>query len=219
MTFTATRSKSMRSWRAVALVAACGAIAAAASAQAPQSHGKATELVIIQYEKLVQEGEFLTPEGWKRLSKLYAQSKPFPGDGTISLMSTGGSLGEMWVNGDHAEVDTKWTDYFGSITPSLRYKPPTGPPGVMTGYVFHLVYTNKHTDIGADGKTIREITGPWEWKIEEPQNTRWTTVRKAIEYLTEMRDKTDDPAIQKNADKTILALKHMHIGCGTASAC
>jgi hypothetical protein len=208
----------MRLLRSTLVILTMGTIPAAA--QAPQSNGKATEMVVIQYEKLVEEGAFLTPEGWKKLGKLFAQSKPFPGDGTISLMSTGGSLGEMWINGDHAEVDTKWTDYFGSITPSLRFKPPTDdPPVVMTGYVFHLVYTNKHTDIGANGRIMSEVTGPWEWKIEEPQNTRWTTVRKAIEYLTQMRGNSDDPAIQKNADKTILALKHMHVGCGRASAC
>jgi hypothetical protein len=189
-------------------------------AQTPQSHGKPTEQVVIQYEKLVAKGAFLTPEGWKMAGKLYDRSDAFPRHGEIFLMSTGGSLGENWVHGDRAEVETKWTDYDGTIDSALRYKPPKfNFPVTMTAYTFHLVYTNKHRDIGRKGETIREVTGPWEWKIEEPLMKRWTTVNRAIEYVSLMRDKIDDPAIKKNADKTIAALKRMGKPCGNASAC
>jgi len=88
----------------------------------------------------------------------------------------------------------------------------------MTVYVFRLVYTNKHTDIGANGKMKREITGVSEWKIEEPPIARWTTVDRAIEYVSLMRDKSDDPLIKKNADKAVANLKHLSKGCGSARA-
>lgn len=61
--------------------------------------------------------------------------------------------------------------------------------------------------------------GPWEWKIEQPRMSRWTTVDKALEYVTMMREKTDDPVIQRNAEKTISALKHFRSACGNATAC
>jgi len=186
--------------------------------QAPQSSGKPTELVVVEYERLVANGAFLTPEGWKKAGKLFEQSNAFPPDGEILLMGTGGNLGEDWVKGNEAQVETKWTDDMGTIDSTLRFKPPRQDV-VMTSYVFCLVYTNKHRDIGRNGETVRELTGPWEWKIAEPQTYRVTTPDRAVEYLALMRDKTDSPLIKKNADKTIAALKHTMNGCGRASAC
>ena len=70
-------------------------------------------------------------------------------------MSTGGAVGEDWVKGDLAQVETKWMDDLGAIDSSLRYQPPPGSLHVtMTAFVFHLVYTNKHQYIGADGKRL-----------------------------------------------------------------
>lgn len=189
-------------------------------AQTPQSYGKPTEKVVIQYEKLVETGAFLTPDGWRRAGKLYSQSGPYPRDGEILLMTTGGSLGENWVHGDGAEVETKWTDFLGSIDSALRYKPPQRDvPVAMTTYVFRLVRTNKHRDIGKNGETVKEVTGRWEWKIEGPQMARWATIERAAEYVKMMRDKTDDPSLRRNAEKTLAALKRLRPGCGNASAC
>jgi hypothetical protein len=193
---------------------------AASTAQTPQSSGKPTEKVVIQYEKYVQDGVFLTPGGWKLAGKLFEQSAAFPRDGSIFLMSTGGSLGENWVKDSKAEVETKWTDYFGTIDSALRYEPPkSNIHPTMTAFVFRLVYTNKHRDIGTNGETVREVTGPWEWKIEELQIDRWTTVARAIAYVSLMRDKTDSPSMKKNADKTMVTLRRLKSACGSASAC
>jgi hypothetical protein len=177
----------------------------ALTAQAPQSNGKPTELVVVEYEKLVADGAFLTPEGWKKAGKLYEQSIAYPPNGEISLMGTGGNLGEDWVKGNEAQVETKWIDYDGTIDSALRFKPPE--QDMRSIFMFRLVYTNKHRDIGSNGETRRELTGPWEWKLAEPQTKRVTTPVRAIEYLALMRDKTDDPLIRKHADKSIAALK------------
>ena len=191
-----------------------------ARAQTPVSNGKPTEKVVIQYERLVAKGEFLTPEGWKEAGKLYEQADAFPPDGEISLMDTGGAVGENWLRGDRPEIETKWTDYFGTVDSALRYKTPHSPvPVTMTAYVFRLTYTNKHRDIGKNGETMREVDGPWEWKIEGPRMARWTTVDRALEYVAMRREKTDNPVIKKNADMTIAALKKLRKPCGNASAC
>lgn len=173
---------------------------------------------MIRYEKLVSNGAFLTPEGWKTARKLYSESVPFPRDGEIALMSTGGAVGEIWVRGNKAEVETKWTDFLGTIDSGLRYKAPNHDV-TMTVYVFHLVYTNKHRDIGKDGETIKEGIGPWEWKIDQPQIIRWATVDRAIEYLRMMCDTARDPLIKRNANKTIATLKRLQNTCGRATAC
>jgi hypothetical protein len=39
-------------------------------------------------------------------------------------MGTGGAVGEDWARDGTAEVETKWTDYYGTIDSALRYKVP-----------------------------------------------------------------------------------------------
>lgn len=196
-------------------------------AQMPVSNGKPTEEIVIQYEKFVEEGAFLTTNGWKRAGHLFEQVSAFPPNGKIYLMDTGGAVGERWRRGNEAEVETKWTDYFGSIDSSLRYKAPQKIYDVagkivqpaMTVYRFRLVYTDASREIAQDGR-MREIRGPWGWKIED-RMTRWTTVNKAIDYVAMMRQRSKDPAIRRNADKTLTALRRLKesFGCGHASVC
>ena len=88
----------------------------------------------------------------------------------------------------------------------------------MTGFEFRMIYTNKHREIASNGE-VAETIGPWQWKIEGPQQDRWTTVARAIEYVEQVKDKSDAPVLKRNADKTIAALKRLQSGCGTASAC
>jgi hypothetical protein len=188
--------------------------------QTPKSQGKPTEQVVVHFEKLVANGAFLTPQGWNMAGELFAQWGPFPRDNKIALMTVGGSLGETWIRADRAQVETKWTDDLGTIDSALRFKPPRDEiRSDMTSFVFHLVYTNKHRDIGANGQTIREATGPWAWKIDEPLIIRWSTVDRAIEYVEQMANKSDDPIIRTNAANTIAALKRLNPRCGKASAC
>lgn len=191
--------------------------------QTIKSSGKPTEKVVIEYEKLVESGAFLTPEGWGRAARLYAESSTFSAQSEISLMGTGGAVGENWSKDGKAEVETKWKDYYGTIDSTLRFHPPNRPPAfdvpvAMTCYQFSLVYTDKHREIGKDGQILRDSTGSWEWKIQEPRMTRWATLHQAIGYVTMMHDKTDNPIIRKNAEQTIAVLKRLR-PCGNASAC
>jgi hypothetical protein len=191
----------------------------AAVAQAPQSNGKATEQVVRQYEKLIADGAFLTLEGWKKASRIFVRSNPYPKDGEVLLTSQAGLIGENWVRGDRAEAERKWTDFRGSIDSSLRYKPAMPTIDIIPAILdYSLVFTNRHVDI-EEGGTTREVLGTWEWKIEGPQSERWATVEKAIIYVMEMRDKSDDPTVKRNANRTIAILKRLEHPCGPGSAC
>jgi hypothetical protein len=203
--------------QAVVLILSVSAVAAVA--QAPQSNGKATERVVRQYERLIADGAFLTPEGWKKASRIFVRSNPYPKDGEVLLTSQAGLIGENWVRGDRAEAERKWTDFRGSIDSSLRYKPAMPTIDIIPAILdYSLVFTNRHVDI-EEGGTTREVLGTWEWKIEGPQSERWATVEKAIIYVTEMRDKSDDPTVKRNAKRTIAILKRLEHPCGPGSAC
>lgn len=179
-------------------------------AQTPLLHGEATVPVIRQYLKLVASGAQLTPEGWKRTGKLFDKWSVYPQDSTIILMSTEGAVGETWETNDRAKVETKWTDYFGTIDAALRYHPPEDPEVVMTDYIFYLTLINSSSASGQSGQT---------WKIEGPYTKRYATVRRAIAYVIRMRDKSKNSTVRANAQRTIIVLEHLTRSCGRASAC
>ena len=54
------------------------------------------------------------------------------------------------------------------------------------------------------------MTGPAAWQIEKTPALAWTTVNTAIRYVLEMRIKTNDPSIKKNADETLEKLLKRH---------
>jgi hypothetical protein len=189
-----------------------------AAAQAPRTQKKPTELVIRRYEKFIADGSLLTPEGWKRASKLFDTLDPYPRNGEIWVVSTGGLIGEDWVKGDRAQVETKWNDSFGTIDSSLRLKPPVPRGSIMMGEIFSLVFVHQPPRTKGTGEAL-EAPGVGEWKIEGSHRVRTATIPVAIRYVTEMRDQSNDSNIRRNADKTIAALKRLGHGCGSASAC
>jgi len=201
--------------RAAALVVLFGVIASVAQVPGVQ---KPTELVIRQYEKFIADGSLLTPEGWKRASKLFDRSDAYPPNGEIWVVSTGGLVGEDWVKGDRAQVETKWDDSFGTIDSSLRLKPPDPSGSIMMAEIFSLVFVHQPSKTKGSGEAP-EAASLGQWKIEGPRNVRTVAVSAAIRYVTEMRDKSNDPVVRRNADKTIAALERSGHGCGSASAC
>jgi hypothetical protein len=100
----------------------------------------------------------------------------------------------------------------GNIDSTLRYVPTQKTDAIKTGIVYRLTLQPTHAPVyGADGKTvIREMTGARSWQIEEFPKTTWTTVNTAVRYVLEMRSKTSDPTIKKNADQTLAKLLLLH---------
>ena len=168
------------------------------------------EEVLDKYYKMVNDGDLLTRDGWNRAARLFVKTNPRPKDEGIFVI-TGFPLGNgpMTVKGDQAEADQKWVDTLGTIDSAFRFHPPPKAQQEFefTMFVFHLVRTEKHWQILADGISEKEVSGPPEWRIEESPSIRWASRKAAIRYVTEMRDKTTDPAIRDNADETIAKLK------------
>jgi hypothetical protein len=188
-----------------------------AGAQDYKEQLKPTERLVRRYEKLIAAGDLLTPAGWKSASQLFEKSNPYPPSGDIYVVSTGGAVGEDWVKGDRAQVETKWDDNYGTIDSDLRYKPPTPSGRIATIQMFSLVLTHAQTD--GSGNGAPPTASPMaEWKFEGDLHIRSATIPAAIKYVKQMRDRSTDPAIRKNADRTIAALKRLSIPC-PACAC
>lgn len=191
----------------------------AVTAKQPARQLKPTELVVRRHDKLVADGALLTAEGWKQSSMLWTSSDPYPRNGEIVVEDLSGIIGEDWVRGNRAQVETKWDDLYGSIDSSLRYK--SGSPSggsIMMARLLTLVCVESPQSVAVSAKRS-DPRCAGEWKLEGPRRSREATIPRAIKYVTEMRDKSTDPVIRGNANKTIETLKHMGRGCGTASAC
>jgi hypothetical protein len=168
--------------------------------------------VLDKYFKMINDGELLTPDGWKKSANLFVRPSSRAKDESI-FVTTKFPLGNgpMSVRGDQAEADQKWVDDLGTIDSALRFVPEPKPKFEVEGtmHIFHLVRTEKHWQILADGVSEKEVSGPPEWRIEGSPTIRWASRDAAIRYVIAMRDKTADPAIKNNADRTLARLKRL----------
>ncbi len=116
-------------------------------------------------------------------------------------------VGKPHIGGTSAEV---WIEYtgLGQIDSKLRFswgKQPQGP--VFTRGFYMLVLTDRHWIIHGEHGELKEVTGVKEWRIKDFQPELLMTLDTAIRYITEMRDKSEDPVIKNNANSTIAILR------------
>ena len=159
-------------------------------------------------------GELLTRDGWDRASADFETKNPRPLDGSFDVLSNDYGVGAARVEDDTATV-VVGVDDEGHIDANLRYSPPRPlPPGVLkTAILFRLkIAPVINVMYGPDGKTIveKKDTGYKAWIIVGHQKKPWTTVNSAIRHVLEMRSKTTDPVVQKNADETLAKLLTLH---------
>ncbi len=155
-----------------------------------------------QFLKMEINGDLLTSEGWNKVGVLLVHSHARPSDKPFTVVGENYSVHEISSRGNQADLFVTFRD-LGKIDPSLRYSPPDArDPEVVVRY--HLLLIGKPTPAG---QGARNVAGARQWRIENPQRTLWIGLHAATQYVAEMRDKTTDPAIQKNADATLMQLK------------
>lgn len=166
--------------------------------------------VVEQFWKIETEGGRLTPEGWRKAEDFFLHPNPTPQKKTIAVISGKYkyAVDERWVKKNKAEIANGCFD-LGRIDDSLTYTPPD-PRYAKTAVIYHLVLTDKRWELGSDGVTEKEVSGPFTWRIENAEPVFWLTVDAASRYVRERRDKTTDPTIKKNADATLARLKNLH---------
>jgi hypothetical protein len=188
------------------------ALAQTPPAQSPLGPQNSPKEVVEGLWNRATEGELLTLDGWNRASGLFAQRDPWPGNREVRIVSNYWGVGPVFVNPDTAEADVDYTNE-GEIDSFLRYTPPPKTPYFKTSLVFHLILVPEYAPVyGPDGKTVvsKKPTGSQWWQIQGPRGLPWTTVNTAIRYVLDMRDKTTDPSIKKNADETLAKLMKLH---------
>jgi hypothetical protein len=190
------------------------ALAVPIAAQTPIVLGGGPRDVVELYWNLGVRGELLTPEGWKRSSGNFKPPNPLPQDGSFDVFSNDYGIDAARVTADTAIVQVGFMNV-GRIDALLRYNGPLPVPSAVleTAFLFRLAITPVYNVMyGPDGKTIieKKQTGNSAWTITEPKLKPWTTVNTAIRHVLEMRNKTADPVIKKNADETLAKLLTLH---------
>jgi hypothetical protein len=146
----------------------------------------------------------LSPEGWKKVAPLLDQSIAYPADSIIRILWTPRFIGEDWIKGNRAQVESKWIDYYGSLDSKLQYH----PGDVCTLVIqYDLVFTNTYIKVGANGLQ-EEVKGATEWKLRWP-NERSGTIEQVIAYLEKRRESTRDSIMRRNASRSISSLQNL----------
>ncbi len=159
-------------------------------------------------------GDLLKEKVWNETQGYYTEKAPaLNGREFLVISNLWGTPSEN-MKGETAEVNVGFW-IFGKIDSKLRYEP-KHTDAIKMGSTYTLVLVPSFMMMyGPDGKTLIEKR-PTKCKVWEIQGSLgleglpWTTVNMAIRYVLEMREKTADTAIKKNADETLAKLLLLH---------
>ena len=196
-------------WKATISAACLFLLGAAISARATEPAKGSPEETLDAFYKLINNGALLTPDGWRRAARMFERESARP-DEQVIFVVTRFPLGNgpMDVSGDRAVAYQKWVDDVGTIDSKFRYHSPPKEEREVEGVirVVRLVRTAKHWELAVDNR-VEEINGPIQWRIEGALTARTASRAAAIRYLTGKYEKSTDPALKANAEKTIAILK------------
>jgi len=172
-------------------------LALAGTAALSQSAAEATSTpkqVVEEFLKFETEGGRLTPEGLQRASRFFSRSAPEDKNRRIIVVTKAYSVDQMRSSGDGAKIYVGYHN-LGEIDSALRYEKPN-PKYLKYSLIYNVVRTGN-----ADTP---------EWKIEEdPWSKLMLSRDAALEYVTTTRQRTTDPSVKSNADRTIAILKRL----------
>lgn len=173
--------------------------------------GKSRTEVVDELWRMAAKGDLLTPDGWSKASGFFTAPMPFSGDKVIRVMSNDwGPAYEYKSKDNSTDVELGYID-MGKIDSKLNYTAPQKTEFVKTGFLYHLVAVPAYSTMSsASGQVSKKPVGARFWQIQGSPGLPWTTVNTAIRYVLEMREKTSDPTIKKNADETLAKLLRLH---------
>jgi len=177
--------------------------------QSTSSPKESPEQVLLRFCKLETAGKGLTPDGRRELAGFFVETPRSQWDKI--LVVDGYRLEDSLIEGDRAALGIGYGPV-GLLDSSLRISEEglDKVPGLgccMDEFNYSLLLLDRHWETALDGRSMNEIAGPLAWRIENYPPLAWISVRTAIRYVTEMRDKSTDAATKKNADETLAKLR------------
>jgi hypothetical protein len=164
--------------------------------------------VVQQLLNLEMSGAVLEPGGWGKdseLSERYSLQRQMRGIVAI-IISSNYSLDQVQVNKNSANVHLSFNE-IGVIGCDLHWAPPD-PKLTKTGSTYRLVLSWENAPLRGASRPLPQQRR-WRIDAEFPIPVLWLSRTTAIRYVTEMREKSNDPAVKANADKTLAILEKL----------
>lgn len=188
------------------------AYAQSQQANSPCSTDYEPVLVVEGLWNSASSGELLNPKGWARATstRYFTQSGSTLKDSSFRVVDNRYGITDLSKKEDGKLLITVETAELGRIDSELRFIPTRHDNPDF--FVYRMVYGATPEGMWTtDGKKLLKqtitMTGPKQWRIEGPLAYRWATVNAAILYVMETRDKSKDPVLRQNAEKTLEALR------------
>lgn len=208
-------------YRRAILAAVFGLCVLAADAQAPAEPERSPKETVQRFYKLETEGRWLTPRHWDELQNFLTDSGPWLSPGPISVLrnyQVGDASKRIGYRGTvDYEVEV---DYFewGSIDSFLNFTRAQGPRGetpvadepVERRTYQSLVLSDKFVKRSQSGD--KQKNGALRWRMSLVLVPSAVNVDTALRWVAEARNKSSDPLIKYNADRTIAILNSLSAG-------
>lgn len=182
-----------------------------AKAQSLSPGAKSPREIVDELWTMATRGELLSVDGLKKAP--FSNPTPVTNNKVVRVVSNyWGPAYQLHSDQQTAEIAVGYTD-MGTIDSELRYTAPPKTDAIKTALTYRLMTVPAYAVIYAhDGKTIlsKKATGFLVWQIEGSPEAPWTTVNTAIRYVLEVRAKSENPSIRKNADQTLAKLLRLH---------
>jgi hypothetical protein len=195
------------------------AILRSLSAGAPllaQPAGNPKESAALVAKQFVELESSSTPDRWNKVATFFVEDAKPQWD-KLQIVDIVGT--DVDTNRDSTRAIV-YTNALGHLDSALRLlKYPSWRLGPVNSsacngqdiFLFHFVLSEKYWETTANG-TAKELDGPRAWRVEDTSYEPFITLDTAIRYVTEKRDKTADPVIKKNANRTLTILKYYKKG-------
>jgi len=180
-----------------------GAVAAAITPS--QGSRRSPKEVVEQLCSSDADGGRLTAEGWYRSARFFLHPEPMPSVPTVVVMKGAFAIGSAELDGSQARVGVEYL-MLGRIDSTMHFAWAGDSPGPVKWRSFYtLVLTDVHSEFKEDRRSLHEVRGPLEWRIKDFQPQPVVSVATAIRFVESQR-RSADPAIRRNADRTLALL-------------
>ena len=139
---------------------------------------------------------------------LFVSPSPPSRDKVIFVMKGGVFVGDPEIKGNTAQVGVQYLEV-GRLDSALRFNFTERDGPVKTRTFYTLILSARHWERGCEGGKAKDVTGPMEWRIAGSQPEPRVTAVTALRYLVQVRDKSMNPTIRENADRSIAILKRL----------
>jgi hypothetical protein len=161
--------------------------------------------VVQELLNLQMSGAVLQSAGWKNANELFLRYNSPKEAREIEVISPNYTIEEIPVGQNLARVVLKVNE-IGMISPDLQWRSRI-PATPAFGYLLVFGGAFSRNSLAA----ARGSGQPRAWRIESefPFPVWWFSKATAIRYVTETRDKSNDPTVKANADKTLAILEKL----------